>query len=217
MKQSKILLLMLLTIVLGLLSGCSSFSAAELVKNNLELIYLNQYSDEYLKRVNLDKAQAEQQFQDGLSVEAEVFADLFNIELDACDDSVREQILELYRQIYSHSKYEVGTESRNGDVYLVQLTVYPIDIFAKVIEEDVEEFGTTMQAREAAGEFSDMSDEEFEAVWAQAVIDMVSGHLDTIDYLDAQTISVQVTQDDDGAYSIDSSDFQRIDNLMIAY
>ena len=49
------------------------------------------------------------------------------------------------------------------------------------------------------------------------MIDMVSGHLDTIDYLDAQTISVQVTQDDDGAYSIDSGDFQRIDNLMIAY
>lgn len=217
MKQPKLWLLTLLTIVLGLLSGCSSFSAAELVRNNLDLIYLDQYSDAYLKKVNLDKAQAEQQFQDGLSVEAEVFANLFNIELDDCDASIKEQILALYRQIYSHSKYEVGTESRNGDVYLVQLTVYPIDIFAKVIEEDAEEFGSTMQAREAAGEFANMTDAEFETLWAQAVIDMVSGRLDSIDYLDAQTISVQVTQDEDGAYCIDSSDFQRIDNLMIAY
>lgn len=217
MKRLRILFLAVLTILLGVLSGCSSFSAADLVKNNLDLIYLDQYSDEYLKKVNLDKAQAEQQYQEGLNVEADVFANLFNIELDSCDDAVKEQILALYRQIYSHSKYEVGTESRNGDTYLVQLTVYPIDIFAKVIEEDVEEFGNTMQSREAAGEFADLTDAEFEAVWAQAVIDMVSGHLNSISYLDAQTISVQVVQDDDGAYSIDSSDFQRIDSLMIAY
>lgn len=217
MKRLRILFLAVLTILLGVLSGCSSFSAADLVKNNLDLIYLDQYSDEYLKKVNLDKAQAEQQYQEGLNVEADVFANLFNIELDSCDDAVKEQILALYRQIYSYSKYEVGTESRNGDTYLVQLTVYPIDIFAKVIEEDVEEFGNTMQSREAAGEFADLTDAEFEAVWAQAVIDMVSGHLNSISYLDAQTISVQVVQDDDGAYSIDSSDFQRIDSLMIAY
>lgn len=217
MNRLRILFLAVLAILLGVLSGCSSFSAADLVKNNLDLIYLDQYSDEYLKKVNLDKAQAEQQYQEGLNVEADVFANLFNIELDSCDDAVKEQILALYRQIYSHSKYEVGTESRNGDTYLVQLTVYPIDIFAKVIEEDVEEFGNTMQSREAAGEFADLTDAEFEAVWAQAVIDMVSGHLNSIGYLDAQTISVQVVQDDDGAYSIDSSDFQRIDSLMIAY
>ncbi len=217
MKRLRILFLAVLAILLGVLSGCSSFSAADLVKNNLDLIYLDQYSDEYLKKVNLDKAQAEQQYQEGLNVEADVFANLFNIELDSCADAVKEQILALYRQIYSHSKYEVGTESRNGDTYLVQLTVYPIDIFAKVIEEDVEEFGNTMQSREAAGEFADLTDAEFEAVWAQAVIDMVSGHLNSIGYLDAQTISVQVVQDDDGAYSIDSSDFQRIDSLMIAY
>lgn len=217
MNRLRILFLAVLAILLGVLSGCSSFSAADLVKNNLDLIYLDQYSDEYLKKVNLDKAQAEQQYQEGLNVEADVFANLFNIELDSCDDAVKEQILALYRQIYSYSKYEVGTESRNGDTYLVQLTVYPIDIFAKVIEEDVEEFGNTMQSREAAGEFADLTDAEFEAVWAQAVIDMVSGHLNSIGYLDAQTISVQVVQDDDGAYSIDSSDFQRIDSLMIAY
>ncbi len=217
MNRLRILFLAVLAILLGVLFGCSSFSAADLVKNNLDLIYLDQYSDEYLKKVNLDKDQAEQQYQEGLNVEADVFANLFNIELDSCDDAVKEQILALYRQIYSHSKYEVGTESRNGDTYLVQLTVYPIDIFAKVIEEDVEEFGNTMQSREAAGEFADLTDAEFEAVWAQAVIDMVSGHLNSIGYLDAQTISVQVVQDDDGAYSIDSSDFQRIDSLMIAY
>ena len=36
---------------LGVLSGCgSSFSATDLVKGNLDLIYLNQYTDTYLRQ-----------------------------------------------------------------------------------------------------------------------------------------------------------------------
>ena len=111
----------------------------------------------------------------------------------------------------------MGTESRSGDTYLVQLTVYPIDIFQKVADEDTDSFWENMQTRADAGEFADMTDEEYEVVWAQAVIDMVAARIDSIDYLDPQTISVQVVKDDDGVYSIDTSDFNRIDSLMIAY
>lgn len=218
MKKMKVMALALAAaLCLGLLSGCGSFSASELVKSNLDLIYLDQYSDDYLKKVGLDKEQAEQQYEGGLEVEAEYFADLFSIELDTCGDEVRQQIIDLYRQIYTHSKYEVGTESRSGDTYLVQLTVYPIDIFQKVADEDADGFWEDMQTRADAGEFADMTDEEYEVVWAQAVIDMVAARIDSIDYLDPQTISVQVVKDDDGVYSIDTSDFNRIDSLMIAY
>ena len=34
----------------GLLAGCGSFSASDLVKSNLDLIYLDQYTDDYLKK-----------------------------------------------------------------------------------------------------------------------------------------------------------------------
>ena len=218
MKKMEVMALALAAaLCLGLLSGCGSFSASELVKSNLDLIYLDQYSDDYLKKVGLDKEQAEQQYEGGLEMEAEYFADLFSIELDTCGDEVRQQIIDLYRQIYTHSKYEVGTESRSGDTYLVQLTVYPIDIFQKVADEDTDSFWENMQTRADAGEFADMTDEEYEVAWAQAVIDMVAARIDSIDYLDPQTISVQVVKDDDGVYSIDTSDFNRIDSLMIAY
>lgn len=218
MKKMKVMALALAAaLCLGLLSGCGSFSASELVKSNLDLIYLDQYSDDYLKKVGLDKEQAEQQYEGGLEMEAEYFVDLFSIELDTCGDEVCQQIIDLYRQIYTHSKYEVGTESRSGDTYLVQLTVYPIDIFQKVADEDTDSFWENMQTRADAGEFADMTDEEYEVAWAQAVIDMVAARIDSIDYLDPQTISVQVVKDDDGVYSIDTSDFNRIDSLMIAY
>ena len=218
MKKIKVIAIVLVAVLcMGLLSGCGSFSATELVKNNLDLIYLNQYTDDYLTRVGLDKEQADQEYESGLEVEAEYFANTFDIDLDICGDEIRQQIIDLYRQIYTHSKYEVGSQSRNGDTYLVQLTVYPIDIFQKVNDEDSEAFLADMQERADAGEFVNMTDDEYEVVWAQAIIDMVSARIDSIGYLDPQTISVQVVKGEDNVYVIDDSDFNRIDSLIIAY
>ena len=218
MKKMKVIAIVLAAVLcMGLLSGCGSFSATELVKNNLDLIYLNQYTDDYLTRVGLDKEQADQEYEDGLEVESEYFANTFDIDLDICGDEIRQQIIDLYRQIYTHSKYEVGAESRSGDTYLVQLTVYPIDIFQKVNDEDAEAFLADMQERADAGEFVNMTDDEYEVVWAQAIIDMVSARIDSIGYLDPQTISVQVVKGEDNVYVIDDSDFNRIDSLIISY
>ena len=46
---------------------------------------------------------------------------------------------------------------------------------------------------------------------------MVSARIDSIGYLDPQTISVQVVKGEDNVYVIDDSDFSRIDSLIIAY
>lgn len=201
---------------LGILSGCgNSFSATELVKGNLDLIYLNQYTDTYLKSVDLTKEEANQQYEDGIAVEVDYFCSYFSIVLDSCDDTIEPQITELYHQIYEHSKFEVGGETKNGDTYLVELTVYPIDIMQKVMDEDTDAINTTWQEKNAAGGLD--TEEAYETAWAQIIIDAVSARVDSIDYLDPQTISVQVTKGSDGLYSIDSSDFSRIDGLIIAY
>ena len=84
-------------------------------------------------------------------------------------------------------------------------------------DDDADNFNTMWQARIDDGDFNDMSDEEYEEAWANAIIDLVKSRISTIGYLDPQTISVQVTKDDDGVYSIDEGDFQRIDMLMIQY
>lgn len=201
---------------LAVLAGCgSSFSATELVKGNLDLIYLNQYSDTYLKSVDLTKDEANQQYEDGIAVEVDYFCNYFNVVLDSCDETIQPQIADMYRQIYDHSKFEVGGETKNGDTYLVELTVYPIDIFQKFVEEDWETYLSQWQERYLASEFA--SEEAAETDWAQGLIEQINGRMDSIGYLDPQTVSVQVTKGDDGLYSIDNNDFSRIDGLMIAY
>lgn len=201
---------------LGVLSGCgSSFSATDLVKGNLDLIYLNQYTDEYLKSVDLTKDEANQQYEDGIAVEVEYFCNYFSVVLDYCDDTIEPQITDLYHQIYEHSKFEVGGESKNGDTYLVELTVYPIDIMQKVMDEDSETITATWEEMNAAGGLD--TEEAYETAWAQLIIDTVSARVESIGYLEPQTISVQVTKGSDNLYTIDSNDFSRIDGLIIAY
>lgn len=191
--------------------------ALALVQGNLDVIYLNQYTQEYLDAVGITPEQADQEYEQGIGVERDYFAEYYNIVLADCADGIQQQIEDLYRQIYTHSKYEVGGVTWDGSAYCVELTIYPIDIMQKVINEDADAFGADWQARGEAGEFANMSDQEFETAWAQGVIDLVSARLDSIGYLDAQTITIHVEPDSTGTYSINSDDFNTIDTLMIQY
>lgn len=199
-----------------LLSGCSSFSSGDYVQSNLDLIYLDQYTDESLQQVNLSEDEAHQKHEDKITAEAQTFASYFAIELDSCDSSVQERIHTLYQQIYPNSKYVIGSPATSDGVYLVPVTIYPIDIIDKAMENSAA-FSESWQARIDAGEFTALSETEYETAWANAILDLVSENQDTIGYLEPQTISVQVTKDDDGAYHMDESEFQRINSLIIDY
>lgn len=191
--------------------------AFALVQGNLDVIYLNQYTQEYLDAVGMTQERAEEEYEHGIEVERDYFANYFNIVLDDCADGIEDQIEDLYRQIYTHSKYEVGEVTWDGSAYCVELTVCPIDIIQKVVNEDIEAFSADWQARSEAGEFDRMSDEEFETTWAQEIINLVSARLEGIGYLDAQTITVHVEPDSSGTYQINDDDFNAIDTLMIQY
>ena len=109
---------------------------------------------------------------------------------------------------------------RDSDPYLVSVTVYPIDIIQKFLEEDSEALMAAWEERAGTGEFAEMSDAEFEEAWARMIMDALKARVDNIGYLEPQTISVQVIKErgEEGEYYIISdSDFQRIDEIMIAY
>lgn len=219
MKKVRIIaVILVLVMCAALLTGCGSkVPAKDLVQGNLDAVYLGKFSSDYLKLVGSNEEKAKDDYDTGIDNEVEYFAAYFNIDLDMCDDDIRDEIADLYHEIYAKSKYEVGSETGSDDKYLVELTVYPIDIFQKVTDDDADNFNAMWQARIDDGDFNDMSDEEYEEAWANAIIDLVKSRISTIGYLDPQTISVQVTKDDDGVYSIDEGDFQRIDMLMIQY
>ena len=208
-------------IMLFSLAGCSSsFDASKHVKGNLDAIYLGIFDEEYVDSIvdTLEECQAS--YEEGLSYEAQFFMQYSDMDETLLSDETKQEIVDLYRDIYSHSKYDVGDATESNGTYLVSVTIHPMDIIQKFLEEDNEALMTTWEERGAAGEFEEMSDAEFEEAWARLIIDAVKARLDNIGYLDPETISVQVVKEegDDGEYYIISdSDFQRIDEVMIAY
>ncbi len=203
--------------ILGLLGMVPAFNPEDLVQGNLDAVYLNQYTEDYLDMVDTTAEALQAKYEEGIAYEVEFFAYYFDIALDICDPSIEAQITQLYQQIYPHSKYEVGTSTKNGDTYLVSLTVYPIDLFQQALEAESDALQADWDARVNSGEFDNADESTFETAWAQSIIDMVTPYVDRIGYLDPVTVSVQITQNSEGAYSISQSDFDRIDELIIAY
>ena len=62
-----------------------------------------------------------------------------------------------------------------------------------------------------------MTEEELETAWAEGVIGLFKARLDSIDYLEPETISVQIVKDESGVYTISSDDYEKIDSLIIQY
>lgn len=221
MKMKKLKFLSIFAVMALCLAGLTAcgggFDPAALLKGNLDVIYLGQCDDSHLKSVNLTREEAQEYYEDGILVEAEYFAAYFDCEYDSLSEATQQRIIDMYKQIYTHSKYEIGEVSKNGETYLVSLTVYPIDIMSKFVNEDYETFYAGMETRYNNGEFDAMTDEEFDEAWIVAVLDVIEPRLTNIGNLDPETISVQITKDTDGYYAITDNDMQRIDELIIKY
>jgi len=226
MKRKTWLVISASVVILSmLLTGCgnlfgTSFDAAKYVKGNIDSIYLGVFSKEFMDIVVDTEAELKEQHELGLQAEAEFFMHYFDIADDALTDDMRKEIIEMYRQIYTHSRYEVGEATKSGDTYLVSVTIYPMDIMSRIVEEDVEPFMDLWIARDGAGEFDNMSIEDIERVWARDIIDLVKARINSIGYLDPQTISVQVNLNKSNGqevWIIDDHDFSRIDAYIIAY
>lgn len=205
-------------LLMVLLSACgSAYTAADLVKDTLDHYYLDSAAETYLKQTDMTAEEAHEEYERWLGLEIPFFCQEFEIELDSCEPQIQTQIQDLYRQIYTHSRYEVKGMDKKDDVYQIEVTVYPIDILQKVYTDHMDAFSEEISQRIASGALDGITDEEFETLWAQGVIDLVAGHLEELDYLEPETITIRVEKDEDGLYGINLDDFQKADELILAY
>lgn len=198
------------------LTGClATLDAQSLIKGNLDVIYFGEITDEYMEVTKSTREELEQVYLDGLKVEAEYFAYYFQFDMDLAPEDTMDRIVELYKDIYSHSKYEVGEAVKSGDDYLVSVTIHPIDAIYRAAYEEWAAFEEEFVSK--ASQLASMTDEEVEKLWVDSVFELVEGCLATNGYLEPQTISVQVVRGEDKVYSMSENDFGRIDSLIIQY
>ena len=238
MKKTVIIILSIL-MVFGL-AACGSSSAPvdkmrTLVSGNLDAIYKGIISDDYLEVIDSTADVQRDNYIEGLNTEAEFFCYYFGILDSAYDESfddikeeTKNKIVSMYKQIYENSKYEVKESVKQSDgSYTVQVSIDPIDIMEQTYDTLLS--GTYAPFEEFDSQYEGvnidaMSDDEFEVfyadyidTYANVVIDCVLSLLPSLGYKETKTISVQIQADDEGIYSINDDDWNKMDDYMIYY
>ena len=195
--------------------GLTTNDAKAYIQGILDMTYLGQYNEDYIELVDGTEAECEENYLGGLETEAEYFAYYFDSVLT---DDLKDEVIELYKEIYAHSKYTITDATKASDGgFTVTVQVEPIDIMTQVIENDIDAYVDAFNARYDAGEFDEMTDEEYEEEWLSGIIELVRGRLDQTGYLETKSIVVQVQIDEEGVYGLNEDDFGNLDMLIIDY
>ncbi len=198
--------------------GISKFDAKMYVDGLLRENYLGEFTPEYLELVGIDEDAAQQTYEAGISNEVSFFINLYEIEYP--EEEFYEELTKLYKEIYSHAKFEVtdAVEMEHGS-FTVQVTVEPIDIvqladtdWDKTIAPFYEKYPMTTQNAMTTEEYQEMDRE-----YAGLVLELYKDKLKEIGNMTAKTVLVAVEKDKDGAYAISYDDFAKLDELIIDY
>lgn len=228
-----------LTAALALLAGCSTagsqmnrHNAVVYVQGVLDETYTGQASDSYYTLVDHTAEDAQAAFQSNLEAELSQRLCLrFDLEEQFMPRQLRADFLELLDRVYQRSDYTVKTATalENGR-YCVELTVTPVTFFAGAYADGFAALKSEFEAQHtppeesgaAQGEGSASAQqrkarETYEALWAQTVYDYLYTRLDAVTTGPTVTKLVLVSADGDGIYSLQASDLQDVDDLILQY
>lgn len=215
MKTTKkiIACLLILMMTASILAGCSQrFDCSGYIKGMLDAMYKGDFA-RHVTDTQTSKDEVEEIYLEGIDIESQVLLDFLGLTKEDLPDDVYNEVMELMKDIYSYSKYEVKEADKDG---YVDIVITPIDIYNDVYEE-IMNFGTEFAERNNNYEFSDYTDEEYIHAFMDPVIEIFRKHLDPIAYSDPVTITVHVVPDSNNVYGITDEKQQEIDMTLINY
>ena len=120
------------TLALGL-AACGDITpedAETYIQGLLDASYLGQYDQDYLDLAGITEEESrEEDYEWNTTAEADILRDYLAIQPT---DAAVQQSVDLVKEIYSHSKYEVGAASKLDDgSYAVTVSVQPMDILIR--------------------------------------------------------------------------------------
>ena len=209
--KSRVIITVLLTPIL-ILSGClGQFDAEKYIRGALKNIYLGDPS-EYMEMVDITEEEAKEEYEQGIEIEADYFLQYYGI--DTVSEDVYQQIIDMYKNIYQQAKFDVQEATRDGDAYLVEVLISPIDIILNSendIVAAIDEFAATADPTE----YTDnqvLRDET-----AQIVIDTINRNMPDLGWMEEKSVIVKVEKDAAGYYGLSNDAVSMLDQEMIAY
>lgn len=198
--------------------GFTTHDAEVYVDGLIQENYLGQALEEYLELVNISQEDVEALYDSTLDMDAEYF--FFMYDIDDHTDELHQEVKDLYREIYKSTKYEVVSAAQQEDgSFSVKVTVYPIDI-AQTVSEALNDATKEFYKKYPQSEINAMSESQYAKVekeWARMILDLYQEALKEIGNMTERSVSVQIEQNSEGLYTINSEDFTRLDALIIDY
>lgn len=196
----------------------SRFDAKVYVDGLLRETYLGEYPSEYLELVGLSQEEAQYTYETHLGIE--VSNCLYYYGIDYPTDELRQSLSKLYRDIYSHARFEVvsAVEQEDGS-YAVKVSVEPIDTI-RLAEERWEDALKGFFEKYPADVREAMTDAERKALdreHAAIVLKVLQAAAKDTGNLEAEEILVQITRDEEGVYSLPEGELKKLDDRIIDY
>ncbi len=198
--------------------GFTTYDAEVYVDGLIKENYMGKAEEAYLELVDIHQEDVDALYENALALDADYF--FFMYDIDHPTDELREEVQELYREIYQYTKYEIVSAAEQEDgSFSVKLNVYPINV-AQTVNEAKNTATEEFYKKYPQSEVNAMRDADYEKMeeeWAELIMDLYRDAIKEIGNMTEKSISVQIEQDSDGLYTINSDDFARLDALIIDY
>lgn len=182
------------------------------IKSLIAINYLGATKD-YIEASGANQEDADALYQANIDLLTDNILTYYSVNIDDAPE-MREQFESLARNIYSKVNYKVDKARKDGSVYLVDITIYPINLFAQTSAE-VTSYVETFNNDVKAGTYNDYSLTDYETLFAQGLIDILNAGCENMSYADPQVVTVEIIEDGN-KYYISDRVFMQIDAAMIS-
>lgn len=200
-KMKRVLALgMAVLMCMGLTACGKDFDAAGYTKAALDANYHAQY-DKYADYRGISKSDAEKEVTDGMK---EQIASAF----DGMDvtDAMMDKYIEVADKAYDLADFTVKeAKKQDDDSYVVTVAIKPSDVFSN----------SSNYVNDIATEYANQGlDPTQPDVLMDVLVESLNRAIKANTYGDETTLEVHVTQDKDGAYGIEDSQMQTLEETM---
>lgn len=188
-----------LAVVLGIgACGATKFDAQGYVKSCLDAVYKEDYK-EYADFLKVSEEDAKKQMDDDFleSIDQELAG------VTGLSDDMKNQYVDIERQVRTLAKYEVKEAKESDDGFTVTVEVEPSDVY-QTLEES---------AQEALSEADASIDLTQGDVMAQLLIDSVQKSIEKNTYGEKTTVELQVKKDDN-VYTLGDEEMIKVQEAL---
>ena len=183
----------------------------EYVKSLIAINYLG-VSEEYIKSTGASKEDADALYEANAELLANNILTYYGITISDASE-IMDQYVNLAKNIYGKVNYKVSPAYKDGSVYLVDVTIYPMNIFAQS-SGDITNYVNTFNEGVANGDYNDYTLVQYETEFSTGILEILNEAATNMTYTDPVTVTVEIVVDGD-TYYISERDFLKIDAAMI--